>query len=161
MHSLPFLPKNFDCVYAANILEHSVAPLIALQEWRRVLTSKGWLIVVMPSQEWLGEYYHFSVLTHSQIKDLLAKAGFKLLAGPQMKPLIDLGKGDIFYDLGRGWGHYDGYVAQRADLPRGRFMLGSRPLAALPSTGPLRLIKQLLKYPYNLVRVWRARHHHE
>jgi len=160
MHTLPFSDKTFDCVYAANILERSVAPLIALQEWRRVLKPNGWLIVVMPSKEWLKEYYHFSVLTHPQTKDLLEKAGFKLLAAPEMNPRIDFGAGDVFYDLGRGWGHYDGYVAQKATLPKEKFMLGEVHPESTTS-GPLQLIKQLLKYPYNLVRVWRARYHHE
>lgn len=161
MHTLPFPDITFDCIYAANILEHSVAPLIALQEWRRVLRPNGWLIVVMPSKEWIKEYYHFSVLTHSQTKDLLVKIGFQILAGPEMRALIDLGDGDIFYDLGRGWGHYDGYVARRTALPKEKFMLGNVGPPATVSLGLLQLVKQLLKRPYNFVRVWRARYHHE
>ena len=160
IHRLPFRNNYFDCVYAANILEHSVAPYIALREWRRVLKKGGWLIIVMPSKEWLAEYYHFSVLTHSQTKDLLSKSGFQLLSGPEMKPEISLGKGDIFYDLGRGWGHYDAYVSQKTSLPKSKFMLGKyHQIQNLP--WPFQLIKAIIKRPYNLIRIWRARYHHE
>lgn len=84
-----FLPsKKFDVIFASNVLEHSVAPFLALLHWRKLLKQDGWLVLVIPSKEWLPEYYHFSVLTHSQTKDLLQKAGFELLAGPEMKPKI-------------------------------------------------------------------------
>jgi len=161
IHQLPFKAQSFDCLYAANILEHSVAPYVALREWRRVLRHNGWLIIVMPSQEWLRQYYHFSVLTHSQMKDLLVKAGFKLLAGPEVKPKIALNKGDIFYDLGRGWGHYDGYIAQKVKFVKQKFMLGEVKKTQRPIKWPLQLIKVLIKKPYNLIRVWFVQHHHE
>lgn len=161
MHSLPFTEGVFDWVYAANILEHSVAPYLALQEWRRVLKRSGWLVIVMPSREWLAEYYHFSVLTHSQMKDLLYKVGFKLLAGPGVRSKIALGEGDIFYDLGRGWGHYDGYVAKKSKLSTGRFLLGEVNKEVKTHFWALKLVKAIIKLPYNKIRVWYARYHQE
>ncbi len=161
IHELPFKKAEFDVVYAANILEHSVAPFVALVEWRRVLKPRGKLIVVMPSGEWLKEYYHFSVLTHSQMHDLLDKAGFKVLAGPQIKAKIPLRSGDIFYDLGRGWGHYDGYLAQKTVLPRQKFMLGRSKKETVKGNSLFQPIKSLLKTPYNLIRCYQARYHHE
>lgn len=162
MHNLPFNKNCFDCLFAANVLEHSVAPYVALREWRRVLKPNGWLIIVLPSKEWLAEYYHYSVLTHSQTKDLMYKAGFKLLAGPEMKPKIDYKKGDIFYDLGRGWGHYDGYVGQKTILPKKKFMLGKNKKTKREKTlNPIQLIKLPLKIPFNFIRKWYARNHQE
>lgn len=161
MHQLPFANNYFDCLYAANILEHSVAPYIALLEWRRVLKKNGWLMVVMPSQEWLAEYYHYSVLTHSQVKNLLHKSGFELLAGSGIKAKIAFGRGDVFYDLGRGWGHYDGYVASKKNQPREKFMLGKINRENCRADNILvQLLKLTLKKPYNFLRVWFTRHCH-
>ena len=154
-------PKKYDVIFASNVLEHSVAPFLALLHWRKLLKQDGWLILVMPSKEWLSEYYHFSVFTHSQTKDLLFKAGFDLLAGPEIKPKISYHGGDIFYDLGRGWGHHDGYVAIKKDLPKQKFMLGEG-RGQTPKRNPInRFIRSLVKYPYNKVRIWHARHHKE
>lgn len=153
--------KKYDAIFASNVLEHSVAPFLALMHWRKLLNPNGWLVLVMPSKEWLSEYYHFSVLTHSQTKDLLYKAGFELLAGPEMKSKIPFNGGDIFYDLGRGWGHHDGYVAVKKELPKEKFMRGeiiSPPLKRNPLNI---LIRTILKYPYNKIRVWHDRHHKE
>ena len=144
MHGLPFSQK-FDAIFASNVLEHSPAPFLALLHWRKFLKKGGWLVLVMPSKEWLKEYYHFSVLTHSQTKDLLEKAGFRLLAGPEFKSKIDFHGGDIFYDLGRIWGHYDGYVAEKTIMPRKKFMLGDFNKKLSRQSKPLQLIKEVLK----------------
>ena len=158
MHQLPFDDSSFDCVYASNVLEHSVAPFVALTEWRRVLKNQGWLVMVMPSKEWLGEYYHYSVLTHSQCKELFNKTGYDLLAAPELKPKISYNGGDIFYDLGRCWGHYDGYVCQKAPLSKIEFKLDSK-ISLVPKRP--NILRDILKYPYNIIRVWYARNHHE
>lgn len=157
-----FIPsKKFDAIFASNVLEHSVAPYLALLHWRKLLKENGWLVLVMPSKEWLSEYYHFSVLTHSQTKDLLHKAGFELLAGPEMKSKISFNGGDIFYDLGRGWGHHDGYVAVKRGLPKEKFMK-DQIIPPPPKRNHFnKLIRSILKYPYNKVRVWYARNHRE
>lgn len=156
MHNMNSKVK-FDAIFASNVLEHSIAPFVALTHWQTLLKPNGWLVLVMPSQEWLSEYYHYSVLTHSQTKDLLSKTSYELLAGPQTKPKISFPAGaDIFYDLGRGWGHHDGYVAKKTDsVAASRF--------SKTDPGPVRSnpLRNLLKLPYNQVRVWYARHHHE
>lgn len=160
MHDLPFSQK-FDAIFASNVLEHSPAPYLALLHWRKFLKKNGWLVLVMPSKEWTKEYYHFSVLTHFQTKDLLYKAGFKLLAGPNFKSEIDFYGGDIFYDLGRGWGHYDGYAAEKTSMPKAKFMLGEVKKEKKVNNSLLQLIKVVLKVSYNKIRVWHAKHHWE
>lgn len=160
MHDL-HLNAKYDAIFANQVLEHSTAPFLALLHWRNYLKKGGYLIIGMPSREWIPEYYHFSVLTHSQMKDLLYKAGYKLLAGPEMKSSITLNGGDIFIDLGRGWGHHDAYVAEKINMPKEQFMLGNLH-GTPPSYHPIyKFIRAVLKYPYNKIRIWRARHHHE
>jgi len=164
MHELPFPDNSFDCIYASNVLEHSVAPFVALMEWRRVLKPGGQLILVMPSKVWMPEFYHFSVLTRGQIRDLLNKTGFKLQAGPGIKPQFVLNGGDIFHDLGRGRGHYDGFVATKGKLSKNQFMLGEEWQKVEQSEGKhpiVRIVKSLIKKPYNKARVLWARHHPE
>lgn len=160
MHDLPFFQK-FNAIFASNVLEHSPAPYLALLHWRKFLKKNGWLVLVMPSKEWTREYYHFSVLTHTQTKDLLYKTGFQLLAGPNFKSKIDFREGDIFYDLGRGWGHYDGYVVEKTFMPKNKFMLGEVRKEKKVNNKLLQLIKGILKVPYNKLRVWHAKHHRD
>ncbi len=153
--------KKYDAIFASNVLEHSVAPFLALLHWRDLLKTNGWIVIVMPSKEWLSEYYHFSVLTHSQTKDLLHKAGFELLAGPEMKSKMPLNGGDIFYDLGRQWGHHDGYVATKKSLPDEKFTRDKIIVTPPKRNSINRLVRSIVKYPYNKLRVWRARTHRE
>lgn len=157
MHEIPG-DKKYDAIFASNVLEHSVAPFLALKHWRTLLKNNGLLILVMPSKEWLPEYYHFSVLTHSQTKDLLYKSGFEVLAGPEMKAKIKLPQGsDIFHDLGRLWGHYDGYVARKSDAPVKKFAHGNPEQHRVKDN----LLRSILKIPYNKIRIWRTRNHKE
>lgn len=153
--------KKYDVIFASNVLEHSIAPFLALLHWRDLLKTNGWLVLVMPSKEWLAEYYHFSVLTHSQTKDLLYKAGFEMLAGPEMKPKVSYNGGDIFYDLGRGWGHHDGYVAIKRELPKRKFTRDQIIPSEVKRNPMNKLLRSIIKYPYNKLRVYRARHHAE
>lgn len=157
MHEIPVGGK-FDAIFASNVLEHSVAPFLALRHWRELLKKDGWLVLVMPSKEWTREYYHYSVLTHTQTKDLLQKAGFGLLAGPEMKAKFELPDGsDIFYDLGRLWGHFDGYVAVKSEVPVGQINKDNPELFKVKGN----LVRDTLKKPYNWLRVRRARSHRD
>ena len=160
IHELPFSSGSFDCVYGSNILEHSVAPYVALMEWRRVLKMHGWLITVLPSKEWIPEYYHFSVLTHAQSIDLMKKAGYKILAAPGSEKLIDYRGGDIYLDLGRGRGHYDAYVGEKSSMPTNKYMLGPdwRENHEGRTSLPIKIVKLLLKYPYNAARRYYERY---
>jgi SAM-dependent methyltransferase len=153
MHNIPTRQK-YDAIYASNILEHSVAPFLALKHWWKLLKTGGELVLVMPSKHWQSVYYHYSVLTHSQTKDLLLKAGFELLAGPQIKPKILLPKdSDIFHDLGRLWGHLDGYIARKTVKKAPRFDFESPEKYEVKGN----ILRNVLKVPYNYVRVWLAR----
>lgn len=155
MHDLEGLGK-FDCIFAGNVLEHSPMPYLALLHWRKHLETNGLLVLVMPSKEWLTEYYHLSVPTRSQMKDILYKAGFRLLAGPKMKPLIGLNGGDVFMDLGRRWGFLDGYVSRMTSIPKNKFKLDYQNTGG-PENILKRTVKKVLKFPYNTLRRWYER----
>lgn len=158
MHQLPVSLGKFDVIFASNVLEHSPMPYLALLHWRKFLNKDGWLVLGMPSKEWLSEYYHYSVLNRSQTKDLLHKTGYELLAGPQTEPKIDYRGGDVYHDLGRIWGFTDGYVARLSSLPEKRHMLGET-----QSTEKVKgsLLRTILKWPFNKARNWYARNYRE
>lgn len=155
MHDLHGLGK-YDCIFAGNVLEHSPMPFLALLHWREHLNKNGWLILVMPSKEWLTEYYHLSVPTRSQMKDILGKAGFSLLAGPKMKPQIKYQGGDVFMDLGRKWGFLDGYVSKMISIPKNKFKLNYKSTSRTENIIK-KSVKNILKYPYNKLRQWYGR----
>jgi SAM-dependent methyltransferase len=156
MHNLGNIGK-FDAIYAGNVLEHSPMPYLALLHWRKYLNKNGWLVLVIPSKEWLAEHYHLSVMTRTQMKDLLYKAGFEILAAPQTKPQIDYRGGDIFYDLGRKWGFLDGYVSKLTTIPKNKFMLGDNNTVKDKNNRFATAVKSILKFPYNTIRRWYAK----
>jgi SAM-dependent methyltransferase len=82
MHSLPWPDNFFDTVTARHVLEHSIAPTLALREIRRVLKPGGSLYAVMPdsSSEWIAEWDdHYSVLTPHNWKKLFSDNGLELV----------------------------------------------------------------------------------
>ena len=78
-HFLEYPDNSFDLVFARHSLEHSPMPLLALMEWERV--SKYWLGLILPAPEWYGVkgINHYSVMTHDQVENILARAGWKVL----------------------------------------------------------------------------------
>ncbi len=48
MHFLPFKSESVDLVLSSHSLEHSISPLFALWEWRRVLRGGGYLLINVP-----------------------------------------------------------------------------------------------------------------
>lgn len=81
MHAMPGEWTGFfDAVWARHALEHSVCPLFALTEIRRVLKPGGWLYAEMPAPGTVaghcGNVNHYSVLTIEMWGSLLVRAGF-------------------------------------------------------------------------------------
>lgn len=79
MHDMSFRSKKFDAVYAREVLEHSVAPFIALCEINRVLKMNGRMVVNVPGREWIDWHCHYIVPTAEQLNALLKKTGFAIL----------------------------------------------------------------------------------
>ncbi len=79
MHYLPWENEFFDTVTARHVLEHSISPLISLQEINRVLVPGGYLYMVVPdpNSEWIAFWQdHYSVLTYNNWCKLIRDSGF-------------------------------------------------------------------------------------
>lgn len=77
IHSLPFEDGSFDFVYCSHVLEHSIAPMIALKEIHRVLKTDGEGLFWMPYHDAsMNELYHYSSFRPFVWKNLIAKTGF-------------------------------------------------------------------------------------
>ncbi|MCX8036737.1 MAG: methyltransferase domain-containing protein [Candidatus Sumerlaeia bacterium] len=47
-HFLPLADASYDLVFSSHSLEHSISPVFALWEWKRVLRPGGYLYIVLP-----------------------------------------------------------------------------------------------------------------
>lgn len=89
MHCLQVADDVFDLIWAGHVLEHSLSPLLALDEWKRVLKPEGVLVIWSP----LGRDFkgvddgtvvygckdHICTMTEWQYKWLFELAGLRLL----------------------------------------------------------------------------------
>jgi hypothetical protein len=78
-HFIPDGDDTWDLIFARHALEHSPMPLLALMEWHRVARYN--LILVLPKPKfWLfiGRN-HYSVVTGSQARFLLDRAGWEII----------------------------------------------------------------------------------
>jgi len=78
MHDIPFNDDFFDGIMMWDVLEHSLAPYIALSEARRVLKEDGKLLLYMPGEDWIECSYHYSVMNPRQAMFLLRRLGFEI-----------------------------------------------------------------------------------
>lgn len=78
MHVLPFPDNSFDAFIMWDSLEHSIAPLAALGEAKRVTRSGGAGFIFIPAQKWIECDYHIIVPTIRQMKHLLELASLEI-----------------------------------------------------------------------------------
>ncbi len=88
MHDIPVASGGFGLVFANNVLEHALAPYIALHEVRRVLRLGGHAYFVMPSFE--GEEagvgpFHLHCMARQEWWELMNKTGLKLVQALDQK----------------------------------------------------------------------------
>lgn len=76
MHDLKFSDRSFDLIYCREVLEHSVAPYLALCEMNRVLRPGGYALINLPWDEWIRDDSHFSVMTPPQMREMFYKTRF-------------------------------------------------------------------------------------
>ena len=76
---LDFPDKSFDLVCSRHSLEHSPFPLISLMEFQRV--SVAWLLLILPTPKYFmwGGRNHYGMMSASQARFLLERAGWHLL----------------------------------------------------------------------------------
>jgi SAM-dependent methyltransferase len=77
---MAFADGSFDFLWCRHVLEHSIAPLFTLSEYRRVLKAGGLVYVEVPAPDTSAHHEtnpnHYSVLPHSSWMHLFARAGF-------------------------------------------------------------------------------------
>lgn len=92
IHSLPFDDSSFDFVYCSHVLEHSIAPMIALKEIHRVLKTGGEALFWMPYHDGsMNETYHYSCFRPLVWKNLIGKTGFDLTKEEDHPPRSEYG----------------------------------------------------------------------
>jgi len=89
VESIPFKDKVFDAVYFLDVLEHLPEPLSVLKDLRRVLKDEGELLLITPNGlirksiniifgKDIGDKTHIKEFTYKELKELMAKAGFRI-----------------------------------------------------------------------------------
>ena len=76
IHKLPFSDGQYDAAIMWDVIEHTVAPLIALSEAFRVVKPGGKLLVFIPGTYWQHCKYHLLCLTPSQMTHLCERVGW-------------------------------------------------------------------------------------
>lgn len=83
MHDLPTEDGYADCVWARHVLEHSIAPFFALNEFARVLRPGGVLYIEVPAPDTSCNHSanrnHYSVLPRSMWMSLIERSGFRIV----------------------------------------------------------------------------------
>lgn len=90
----------FDCVWARHVIEHSIAPMWTLREFKRVLICGGILYLEVPAPgtdcHHEANLNHYSVLGHDMWLSLLQRSGFDVIEAQEMNLNTAAGK-DIYW----------------------------------------------------------------
>jgi ubiquinone/menaquinone biosynthesis C-methylase UbiE len=85
---MEFGDGEFDFLWCRHVLEHSVAPLFTLKEYRRVTKSGGLVYVEVPAPDTSAHHErnpnHYSVLPSSSWLSLFARAGLAVERGVEI-----------------------------------------------------------------------------
>ena len=89
-HTLPFEDKNFDVVFCSHMLEHTIAPIIVIDEIKRVLRDDGRAIISVPCYpSFLGDDHNY-VLTPGGWKHLFVRSGFVVIDDETVKNCLSV-----------------------------------------------------------------------
>ncbi|MEO0270964.1 MAG: class I SAM-dependent methyltransferase [candidate division WOR-3 bacterium] len=83
--NLPFRDESFDIVGLFDVIEHFEDDLHIIEEAKRVLNTKGFMVLTVPAQEELWSEFDISVFhkrryTKKKLKELLLKAHLKIIS---------------------------------------------------------------------------------
>ena len=87
---LPFETKSVDGILAKHLFEHLIDPVVALDEWKRVLKDNGLLVIICPDYRYCEaisvDPSHVHAYTPGSITSLLMLCGFNVVNYEQVKP---------------------------------------------------------------------------
>lgn len=94
-HKLPFANNQFDAVFCLETLEHVEDPVKVISEMKRVLKPKGYIVVLVPSENWLFRFVvwplwtlgkgriwkgtHLNHFSSDQVLDVIKKSGLEIV----------------------------------------------------------------------------------
>lgn len=96
-------PTMFDLVWARHVLEHTVCPMWALAEFRRVLKPGGILYAEVPAPNTAARHdadnpNHYSVMGDLMWGSLIVRSGFELLSSQDLSFTTPVGP-DLYHSF--------------------------------------------------------------
>ncbi len=99
---MDFADASFDILWCRHILEHSVAPLFTLTEYRRVTMPNGIVYIEVPAPDTTAHHEtnpnHYSVLPASAWVSLFSRAGFSVERGHEIRFTVSCGP-DLYWSF--------------------------------------------------------------
>ena len=91
-----------DCIWARHVLEHSIAPMFALHQWRAMLKDGGILYVEVPGEGTSCQHHtnpnHYSIFTGQVWRELIERSGFAILEARNIN--LETGAGpDVYHSF--------------------------------------------------------------
>lgn len=79
--SIPVSDSSFDCVLCTEVLEHVPEPILAIKEFNRILTIRGFLFLSAPLGSGLHQqpYHYYGGFTPHFYRKFLPEHGFELI----------------------------------------------------------------------------------
>lgn len=97
---MDFPDESFDVLWCRHVLEHSVAPLFTLSEYRRLTKPGGIIYIEVPAPDTSAHHErgpnHYSVLPLSGWVSLFSRAGLAMKRGQQHNFEVDCGPDSYF-----------------------------------------------------------------
>lgn len=87
MHDLPYEDDSFDLVYSRDSFEHSIAPIVALDEMARV--SKRYVVIILPEDLWIESIWHIIIPNMRQLMALAEKIGLSLKYHRELNSMVN------------------------------------------------------------------------
>lgn len=85
MHNIPLPAATYDLVLCKHVLEHSLLPMVVIEEIKRVLHDDGLLLMVVPPlTEDVLQGHYFPGWSPQQLAYMLAVCGFQILREEQL-----------------------------------------------------------------------------
>lgn len=102
MHDAPFLNGDFDLIFSSNVLEHAIAPHMALLECRRMLKLGGVFYAIVPTHDTAGGActpWHVHCFDDTTWRWLFQKAGLQVDSLDRVTERLAEGAHESYYHI--------------------------------------------------------------